>query len=332
MDKVPRDHIGTFRAFFAHWLMYQDAPHHLYKRDWAKQLFDSALIEEVAHQTESIADTLMEQIKTRVEFDLVTDYARKIGLFSVCSLAKIAGFEEIIFDLSNEIVNFMQGRYEDFDKAMNLSKDAIEQLESIIIREVLDSLSLSSHTSLGKTQVDQSTQRIAISIIGNILVDGHEPIASAIVNSIVALQDFPEQCALIRSNPRILKRNIDELIRFDPPFQYVVRHAQKNFSIRSTKIEQGNRILFMIASANRDETVFSDPDSINLLNHNKYHRSFGFGSHFCLGATLARKIIAIAIQRFMSATPQFKINRDRLARHLSLGSRAIYNAPVSIAA
>ncbi len=330
MERVPRDHIRTFQAFFAHWLMYQDAPHHLYKRDWAKQLFDRALIEEVVHQTDSVADTLLEQIKTRVEFDLVTDYARKIGLFSVCSLARIAGFEEIVFHLSNRIVNFMQGRYEDFDEAMNQSKEAIEQLESIIVREVLDSLSLSSLTILGKIQDDQSIQRIAISIIGNILVDGHEPIANAIVNSIIALQDFPEQCALIRSNPRTLKRNVDELIRFDPPFQYVVRHAQKDFSIRSTKIEQGNRILFMIASANRDESVFSNPDSINLLNHNKYHRSFGFGSHFCLGATLARKIVTIAIQKFINTIPQFKVYRDRLTRHTSLGSRAIYNAPVSI--
>lgn len=95
--------------------------------------------------------------------------------------------------------------------------------------------------------------------------------------------------ALLQSEPDLVERAVDELIRYVTPVKHFLRHCQAPFTLRDVTFEPGDVTLLSFASGNRDEEVFEDPFRLDVRRANaSSHLAFGFGRHYCLGAHLAR--------------------------------------------
>jgi cytochrome P450 len=121
-----------------------------------------------------------------------------------------------------------------------------------------------------------------------LLVAGNETTTNLIGNTVNALLDQPKMIDRVLSQPELMTGLIEEGLRYDSPLQYVFRRATRDCEIGGTRVPQGASITLLIGSANRDERQFEDPDRLDPTRKVKGHLAFGFGIHFCLGASLAR--------------------------------------------
>lgn len=122
-----------------------------------------------------------------------------------------------------------------------------------------------------------------------LLVAGNETTRNMISAGLVALADAPDQWARIRNEPDIVKTAVEEILRFTTPVIYFMRTATKDTELGGQAIAEGEPLVLLFASADRDEEVFGvDSAKLDIGRDPNPHVAFGFGNHFCLGATLAR--------------------------------------------
>lgn len=131
---------------------------------------------------------------------------------------------------------------------------------------------------------------------------GYETTANLISNGMLALLEHPEQRALLEQDFSKAPAAIEEMLRYDTPPQAISRTAAKDFVWHGKSIAKGDLVLGCLGAANRDESVFHEPDRFDIRREPNPHISFGLGAHFCPGAQLSRlegrAAIPALLQRF----------------------------------
>jgi cytochrome P450 len=137
-----------------------------------------------------------------------------------------------------------------------------------------------------------------------LLIAGHETTVNLIGNGVLALLRNPEQLKMLRNNPVLIKSAVEELLRYDSPLETASeRYAREDMVIAGQGIPRGALVFAVIASANRDDRQFDQPDTLDITRQDNRHLSFGQGVHYCLGAPLARLEGQIAINALLQRMP-----------------------------
>jgi cytochrome P450 len=179
-----------------------------------------------------------------------------------------------------------------------------------------------------------------------LLVAGNETTTNLIGNACAALLDHPDQLARVGDDPSLVPALVEEAVRFDSPIQLVFREALADAEIAGVRIPAGSIVVPLIGSANRDERRFPDPDRFDVARNPRggargsaggaqgsaAHLGFGFGKHFCLGASLARLEAKVALEALV---PELLLRRriePRVPRIDSFLVRGPSRLPLSEAA
>jgi cytochrome P450 len=118
---------------------------------------------------------------------------------------------------------------------------------------------------------------------------GHDTTSSAMAGGLEALIEHPDQRALLQSDPSLLSRAVDEMIRYTSPVRHFMRTVQEDTEVGGVPMRKGDWLYLSYLAANRDPAIFADPHRFDVTRANAdRHLAFGFGAHFCLGAQLAR--------------------------------------------
>jgi cholest-4-en-3-one 26-monooxygenase len=137
---------------------------------------------------------------------------------------------------------------------------------------------------------------------------GSETTRNAIAHGLMALLDHPDQLETLRNDPDAMRPAVEEILRWSSPVAYFARRATRDTEIRGVKIAKGDRITLWYPSANRDEEIFEDPFRFDISRTPNQHVAFGGGgAHFCLGANLARREIAILFEELLARTQTIEI-------------------------
>jgi cytochrome P450 PksS len=148
-----------------------------------------------------------------------------------------------------------------------------------------------------------------------LLVAGYETTVNLIGNGILALLENPDQMARLRDEA-LIGPAIEELLRYYSPAETATeRYAREDITIRGVTIPQGSLVYAMLASANRDERQFPNPDTLDVSRKPNRHLAFGHGIHFCLGAPLSRLEGQIAICTLLRRMPDLRLAVPRTALH-----------------
>ncbi|TKH98761.1 cytochrome P450, partial [Bacillus cereus] len=165
---------------------------------------------------------------------------------------------------------------------------------------------------LAESEGHKLSARELYSMIMLLIVAGHETTVNLITNTVLALLENPNQLQLLKENPKLIDAAIEEGLRYYSPVEVTTaRWAAEPFQIHDRTIEKGDMVVIALASANRDETVFENPEVFDITRENNRHIAFGHGSHFCLGAPLARLEAKIAITTLFNRMPELQIKGDR---------------------
>ena len=160
---------------------------------------------------------------------------------------------------------------------------------------------------------------------------GHETTTNLMASGILLLLQHPEQMTLLREDvDGRLSPAIEEFLRIEPSVPRAVRQAKQDLELAGKRIRQGDTVVFLIAAANRDPTVFADPDRLDILRQPNKHLSFGFGPHFCLGAQLARMELDIAYRALLARLPCFALATENIRWKPLMGIRALGELDVRV--
>jgi cytochrome P450 len=175
------------------------------------------------------------------------------------------------------------------------------------------------------SDVEAATQMLCI------FIGGTETVPKIVAHGLWELSRRPDQLAAVRADPAT---NVpvarEEMIRYCAPAQWFARTARKPFTIHSQTIEPGQRIITLLASANRDEREYPEPDEFIWNRPIRRSLAFGRGQHFCIGSHLARLEIDVMLQEWLRRVPDFEIQSDAATRLPSSFQWGWNNIPVEV--
>ncbi|MDO9486945.1 MAG: cytochrome P450 [Sphingomonadaceae bacterium] len=163
---------------------------------------------------------------------------------------------------------------------------------------------------------------------------GHETTTNLIGNGLLALMRNRDQWARLRENPSLSGSTVEEVLRYDPPVQMIVRRTAEDVEVFDTPIAAGTNVMLLYGAANRDPLVFDRPDSFDIARPQNKHLGFGYGVHVCLGASLARLEGRIVFEHFAKRFPDMVLAADPadLEWHSHAVFHGIKHLPVTLGA
>jgi cytochrome P450 len=137
-------------------------------------------------------------------------------------------------------------------------------------------------------------------ILFSVVSAGTNTLVNFVSNTLLSLARDPDLLETLRSDTRMVPLAVEESLRRDSPSMYITRLCAETTDVAGTPIEPGEKLLLSLASANRDATAFPDPGQFRLDRHDQpSHMAFGWGSHLCLGAWVARQVGLTMLETFL---------------------------------
>jgi pentalenolactone synthase len=156
--------------------------------------------------------------------------------------------------------------------------------------------------------VEPRLEQRATGLAARLLFAGHETTVSMIDAGLVHLLTKPDQRAAVLRDPSIASNTIEEILRYAFPSQDVLlRYARSELEVDGAKIKPGDLVLLNIQAANHDDKVFYDPSHFDIDRRHNPHLAFGYGRHYCIGASLARLELRIVLLTVLRRFPSLRL-------------------------
>lgn len=174
------------------------------------------------------------------------------------------------------------------------------------------------------------SHRELLGLCFTLLVAGTETTTSALGNAMWLLERHPEIKRRLIERPALIPAAVEEILRFESPVQGLSRVARRDVVLHGTKIPAGARVHLLWAAANRDPRAFPEADRFDVERTPNNHLAFGFGIHFCLGASLARTELRIGLEELLRHAPDHRLDVQGLRRLPSDTNRGFGRLPITL--
>ncbi|MBE1441128.1 cytochrome P450 [Paenibacillus sp. OAS669] len=287
-------------------LLTTDPPRHTQMRAIVNKAFTPKVVNDLAPHIASITNELLDKVIRSGQMDTVHDLAVPLPVIVIAELLGVPPKDRHLFkEWSDVLVKGPEVNTDEaFHRVMTEKAQAMKELNAYFATIVEE--------RRRQPQEDLITLLLAAEIEGKkleqeellgfcilLLAAGNETTTNLITNAVRRLTEDQELQRQLRNQPEQTAGFIEEVLRYYPPIQAIGRVVTQDVEIHGTPIQTGQQIVSWVASANRDESHFPNPDQFIADRKPNAHLSFGFGTHFCLGAPLARLEGRIVIQHLL---------------------------------
>jgi cytochrome P450 family 142 subfamily A polypeptide 1 len=150
-----------------------------------------------------------------------------------------------------------------------------------------------------------------------ILIGGDETSRHVMTDGMLALLEHPDQMAILRGDPSLMEVGVEELLRWVSPIKNMARTVTRDVEWHGKTLHEGDQLMLMYPSANRDPEVFEDATRFDVRRDPNPHLAFGIGTHFCLGASLARLELKVMFTELLRRLPDLHLAGDPTPRRAS---------------
>jgi len=323
---TPRDPETEWNEF--NWLhsdsiLDSEPPKHTRLRSLVGKAFSRSRIESLKPEIERLAGLLLDQAEAKLNdagsFDLTADYAEPLP---VKVIAALLGFpdedEHLLRPWSQAIVKMYEVNpsEESQAEARTAAHEFAEYVRSLMLERKANPGEdlISELASVEEAGEKLNTQELIATCV-LLLNAGHEASVNGFGNGIVAALEREDQAQLLRENPRaVTDTAIEEFLRFDAPLQLFERTATQDTEVGGITVLEGQKIASLLGSANRDESIFENPEQLDLTRENNPQIGFGAGIHFCLGAPLARLELSVSLPMLFERFPAIQLAQVPIRR------------------
>jgi cytochrome P450 PksS len=278
-------------------------------RALVQKAFTPRLVEQMRPRIEQLTEDLLSALKSRKQIDLIHDYALPLPTTVIAQMLGVPVKDRHRFHRwSQSLFQISASRF-----------GLLVALPSVwrfirYIRRLLAARRAEPQDDLisALVEAEEGGERLSedesLAMVMLLLVAGHETTVNLIGNGTLALLEHPDQMERLRGDPELIKPAVEELLRYHSPVETATeRFARENTVVTDVTIPRGETVLAVLASANRDERQFADPDKLDLTREPNRHLSFGLGVHFCLGASLARLEGQLALNTLLRRTTRLQL-------------------------
>lgn len=248
--------------------------------------------------------------------DLLADVARPLATRTMAKLLGVTEAHEPRLDAwayaYNMAIEPIAGK-----EVMRSADSATSDLEGLFMAS-LHATELGDNSSMlgvlsSAERAGQISTSEAFSLWATVVLAGNATTFNAICNGTLALLRNPEQLAMVRARPELLKNAVNEMLRYDSPGMVVTRAATRNIELGGREIRKGQLVLAFLGAANRDPEVFADPDRFDVTRSNAARNiAFGQGLHFCMGEQVARFEIETVVRLLLERLPRLQLASDEV--------------------
>jgi len=313
---VPGFEEGRFDAIYENFevgIAQQDPPAHGRLRSLVSAAFTPRRVENLRPRIRELVGELLAPHLASGHLDLVSDLADPLPAIVIAELAGFPVEDRLRFrDWTYRINNFFfasgtadSGQGADANAAVLEAREWIADLVAERRRsprdDLLTALAVAEHEG-GRL----STAEL-LSVAITLFLGGHDTTTGLISLGFDGLLRAPDQMALIRERPDLVPAAVEEMLRFDAPFQMNLRYVTEDVPVAGVTVRRGELVRQALGSANRDPERWPDPDRFWIERPAARHFAFGLGPHFCLGAPLARLQGQVVVEMLLARLPGLRL-------------------------
>ncbi len=308
-----------------------DPPDHTRLRQLVHKAFTPRLIEQMRERVHTLANELLDRVARRGEMDLIRDYALPLPTTIITEILGVPIQDRDKFHKWSKVIVSIDQFNPNWRviSAMWMFNRYLRRFFKVRRSDLRDDLV--SALIQAEEAGDRLSEDELLAMVFLLLVAGHETTVNLIGTGTLELLRFPDRMERLRRDPSLIKSAVEELLRYTAPvLMSTERYAREDVTIHGVTIPRGEMTLGVIGSANRDETMFDDPDTLDIEREPNKHLSFGHGIHHCLGAALARLEAQIAINTLLERAPKLRLkgSPESLRWRRSLILRGLEALPV----
>jgi cytochrome P450 len=269
-----------------------DPPEHDRLRRLVMHQFTPARVNALHDRIVALVDTLLEARREQRQLDVVDDFAYPLPVTIICELLGVPPEDESRFHVWADTLAHSL----DPDPGQATSMAGVQAAQAlsgymrglITERRAHPADDLLSGLAVGDDPAGRMDDANLVITMVLLLIAGHETTVNLITNGMLTLLRYPAELERLRDDPGRAPLVIEEVLRFEPPVQFVNRFALADIEIGGVTIPQGSGIRLLLAAGNRDPERFPDPDRFDPDRLDNEHFGFSGGIHYCVGAPLAR--------------------------------------------
>jgi cytochrome P450 len=297
-------------AFVDTHMLNRDGADHRRLRRLVTKAFTPRMVSELRPRIQEIADALIDAVAERGQMEVVDEFAFPLPITVIVELLGIPASDRDRFrEWSEAIVTPALGPAELERFGAKLDAFVAYLRELFELRRTTPGPDLVSALLQAEEGGDTLSEEELFSMVVLLIVAGHETTVSLIGNAVLALLQHPDQLAALAADPALAPNAVEELVRYDGPVERTLnRWAATDVELAGQTIRRGESVIVILGSANRDPHRFADADRLELTKEaDSRHLAFGRGSHYCLGAPLARLEAEIALTTVLRRLPGLRL-------------------------
>jgi cholest-4-en-3-one 26-monooxygenase len=288
-----------------------DDPEHLQRRKLVNKGFTPRRVRDSEPAVRQACDEIIDAVCERGACDLVADIAAPLPMIMIGDALGVAPEDRA--DLLRWSDDMVKGQSitvtpEQLEAAAHAFGEYTSYASSVIEDRracpVDDLMSVLVHAEVDGDRLDHD-ELVHESLL--ILVGGDETTRHVISGGAYQLLTHPDQWARLARDRSLLPSAVEEMLRWVSPIKNMVRTATRDVELAGQQVHEGDELMLLYPSANRDEAVFDDPFRFDIERHPNEHVAFGFGPHFCLGASLARLELRVMVERLLDRLPDLAL-------------------------
>ncbi|AOC91187.1 cytochrome P450 family protein [Bacillus amyloliquefaciens] len=294
-------------------MLNSDPPDHNRLRTLVQKAFTHRMILQLEDKIQHIADSLLDKVQPSKFMNLVDDYAFPLPIIVISEMLGIPLEDRQNFRIWSQAIIDFSDAPERLQENDHLLGEFVEYLECLVRKKRSEPAGdlISALIQAESEGTPLSTEEL-YSMIMLLIVAGHETTVNLITNMTYALMCHHDQLEKLHRQPDLMNSAIEEALRFHSPVELTtIRWTAEPFILHGQEIKRKDVIIISLASANRDEKIFSNADMFDIERKNNRHIAFGHGIHFCLGAQLARLESKIAISTLLRRCPNIQIKGEK---------------------
>ena len=315
-------------------MLNMDPTMHTRYRRLVNKGFTPKLVRDLEQQIVGYADGIIDAVSERGTADFVEEISAELPLLVIAELLGVPQEDRRkVFDWSNRMIGSDDPEYQiegadPGEAAMAVFSYAEELAAARRLEPRQDLVSTLINAEVEGEKLDQLELDLFFMLL---IVAGNETTRNLMSGAMVAFFDHPDQWEKLREDRSLLPGAVEEMLRFVTPVMHFRRTVVADTELGGRALQEGDKIVFWHTSANRDESVFTDPDTFDIARSPNNHIAFGGGGpHFCLGANLARMEIMVMFDRLLDRIPDIRLDGEvqRLQSNFINGTKHI---PVAFA-
>jgi cholest-4-en-3-one 26-monooxygenase len=296
-------------------MLNMDPPMHTRYRRLVNKGFTPRMIRDLHDKVVQYTDAIIDRVCERGTADFVAEISAELPLQVIAELMGVPQEDRhLVFDWSNRMIGREDAEYGDGETAGADATLAAMELFAYADQLVAerrgdpheDLISVLTAAEIDGDELD--TMEIDLFFL-LLAVAGNETTRNLISGGMVALFEHPDQWQKLLADRSLLPGAVEEMLRWVTPVMHFRRQVIADTELSGQEVKVGDKVVFWHISANRDETVFPDPDRFDITRTPNNHIAFGGGGpHFCLGANLARMEIAVLFERVLDRLPDIHLD------------------------